>query len=447
MLGSTMSRFRPSCAVGLACVAALGVAACGSSGAGSGAAGTQGISTPTQTGPDPVKVAADYTGGKAGKAADRSLAPVVIGWSNQDNSPFGDYAPITDAVNAAVDLINHELGGIDGHPVKIEACVNGQQESQGQVCAEKFLNDSAVQAAMLGEVIVGAKSMVAGMKGSDKIIVGGWAPTPESATQPNAFWTTGGFLTGTGTYTTFLTDYLKAKTVAQIWPSDPASQQFAATLAEQYKSAGIQSTAGFVPAQSSDVTGPVLASGAKTADAVTVFPSSAPQCIAMAKALTQIGAAKTPTLGFPICFDPSVKSALGDNPTWYYSQAYPNVNVPDPSGQVGSFLYALEKYGPKDESERRFVANAESTPMYFGIVLTLAKWYTEAGPDATGAQLAKVAKRFTGPVFLGEPALKFGVPPFTSIGAQGTRFYKYEGAGKWSDATNGHWVNPPAPAQ
>ena len=72
-----------------------------------------------------------YTGGTAGKA-DPSKSPVVIGYVNEQGG-VPAFPEATQGLDAAVKYVNGELGGIQGHPIKIESCFVIANED-GQKC-------------------------------------------------------------------------------------------------------------------------------------------------------------------------------------------------------------------------------------------------------------------------------------------------------------------------
>src|SRR5262245_49776563 len=116
----TMRRVaRPRAIVALVAVVALGVWA---SVALSGSSG-------------PVLDYSAYVGGK-GKA-NASLSPVTIGWINGQGGPVTrDFPQGTRVVEAAVKMINAELGGVHGHPVKLSECFIAQAEEEGVRCGQ-----------------------------------------------------------------------------------------------------------------------------------------------------------------------------------------------------------------------------------------------------------------------------------------------------------------------
>src|SRR5262245_30153043 len=66
-----------------------------------------------------------YVGSK-GKAK-ANLSPVVLGWINgQGGPPNFNFPQVTDVARAAVRMVNAELGGVHGHPIKLNECFIAQ---------------------------------------------------------------------------------------------------------------------------------------------------------------------------------------------------------------------------------------------------------------------------------------------------------------------------------
>ena len=85
-----------------------------------------------------------YVGGKSGPA-NSSLPPVTIGYVNEqgDANPPGPLATV--GAQMAVTYINDELGGVDGHPLKLDTCFT-TTEQQGTTCADQLLGQQVAQA-------------------------------------------------------------------------------------------------------------------------------------------------------------------------------------------------------------------------------------------------------------------------------------------------------------
>ena len=108
---------------------------------------------------------------------DSSLPPVTIGFVNQQGGQqvIGQHA--TDGAQMAVNYINKELGGVDGHPVQLDTCFIASAEEEGTTCAQKFLANKSVDVIAMGAVVIGDQSFYATL-GGKLPVVGGVAPLP-----------------------------------------------------------------------------------------------------------------------------------------------------------------------------------------------------------------------------------------------------------------------------
>jgi branched-chain amino acid transport system substrate-binding protein len=203
---------------------------------------------------------------------------------------------------------------------------------------------------------------------------------------------------------------------------------------------GLHATLGLVPLNSPDVTSSIVASGAQTADALDVTLVSPAQCIAVAKALKELGVSDTkPVVSLSTCINPDVVKALGDLPHWTYFDLGESPYLQHPSPQMRAMLDAGVTYG---NGQTGAWSAAE-----FGTALWMAKVFNAVGPSSlTTSALAAEAKTFRGPMFLGDPNIHFGQPPWRNAGTLTGRFYTYEGHGKWVDATGGKYLPSPPPA-
>ena len=81
-----------------------------------------------------------YVGGK-GKANPK-LSPVTLGFINgQGGPPNFNFPQATHVIEAEVKMINAELGGIHGHPVKLNECFWAQAEEEGVRCGQQMVNE------------------------------------------------------------------------------------------------------------------------------------------------------------------------------------------------------------------------------------------------------------------------------------------------------------------
>jgi branched-chain amino acid transport system substrate-binding protein len=83
-------------------------------------------------------------------------------------------------------------------------------------------------------------------------------------------------------------------------------------------------------------------------------------------------------------------------------------------------------------------------PIAFAQILTHVKWMNAIGADKiTADAIAQQAKAFKGPMAYGAPTLECGkYKDAPAVCNDQTKFFKYEGAGKFVPASG--WVQPPA---
>src|SRR4029453_7075149 len=67
-----------------------------------------------------------------------------IGFINQEAGSVGVYPETVAAAEAAVEYINPELGGLDGHPLELVKCVTDGTVPATQRCAEQMVNEGGV---------------------------------------------------------------------------------------------------------------------------------------------------------------------------------------------------------------------------------------------------------------------------------------------------------------
>ena len=70
--------------------------------------------------------------------ADPAADPIVIGLINQEDTPLGSYPEIRRAVEAGVEFVNAELGGIDGRPLELHTCITSFNPEQSAACAQEM---------------------------------------------------------------------------------------------------------------------------------------------------------------------------------------------------------------------------------------------------------------------------------------------------------------------
>ena len=271
---------------------------------------------------------ATYSGGSAGKAA--SGSPVYVGWVNgQGGSPSDPES--TTALNAALSYINQNEDGADGHPIKLISCYVVSAEAQGQVCGQQMVNNKSIVAILQGGLDIGNQSLQTTINGSKPIILISASPGPDTVAK-NAYALNSAPISAIASMPVYMKK-IGIKTMAQIVANLPADQQIAQVVNAPIKAEGIKIKQATFPANSTDLTGALEASGVATANVSSPVVVTPAACIDYAKSMQQLGLS-TPTLASSLCLTPNIKQALGDYPKWTYQSAILNIAAPDPTGQV-----------------------------------------------------------------------------------------------------------------
>lgn len=423
-------------AAGLA--AACGIAACGSSSSSSSqtAANSGATSTAATTGSNSLAGATTqfqkFVGGASG-SADASKSPITFGFVD-DEGGFPSFPEDLVAANAAVKFVNDELGGIEGHPIKLKQCLVAGQESQGQSCAEQFLNDKSVVGSLEISMPVGAASFHSTMAGRKPTIIGSPNAAADGAAK-NSYAISAGIF-GVHAFVTFTQKFLKAKTASLLFPGDdPAGQAAGKQALQGLKAAGIDATAAGYRSTSSSMLAPAAAAGVGRTDAVIGLFPSPPTCISGAQALKTTAGSK-PVVALGACLAQPVQKQLGDFPKWFYETVFENPGAPSLSPDVAAYAAVMGHYAGPTANLGGWAQAA------FASVLTAAKMGNEVGADKLSPQtLSAALQKFRGPAPMSPPKLQWGViPGLPAVGAPTYRVYKYEGSGKFTDATHGAWI-------
>jgi branched-chain amino acid transport system substrate-binding protein len=377
-------------------------------------------------------VAAEYIGVTPGQVDD-SLAPIRIGWVNNDRGDTG--VPAYSAVTrAAVQFLNEELGGIDGHRVEIVECPTGTNDEEAQACAQQFVNDPSLLAYMVGFMGVGFDAFQEVAAGRATIY--GVSPTsPAVAAAEGQFWFSGGAAYLLDSISRYLGEHLGAESVALLLPESPAVDALTAGTAAAADDAGIELTTASYPVGSTDLSSAIVASGASDADALLAITPTTSASIALARSLQQLGVPEKPSLVIGPWTSDDVSEALGDLPRWTANSGGAMPQLGEPEDEIGLYEAAMSAYEPDASIDE------PSVSLVFGMWMTLAKMVHETGADTiTTEALADATSAFRGPMFLGPPEIRFGEEPFTAVGTGDSLYATYEGDGEWTDEVG--WLAP-----
>lgn len=380
-----------------------------------------------------VTIYGKFANAKPGKA-NPAKAPVVIGYAN-DEGGIPSFPEGTVAAKAAVTFVNEKLGGVGGHPLKLDVCLVAVSEEQGQGCAQKFLANKRIKVIVEAQLVVGSQAFHQTLAGQRPVVIA--VPiSPADAKAKNAY-AIGSGVFGVIPGAVSFAKRARAKTASLLFPGDdPTGQLAAKNIKDGLTHAGINVTDVGYKFSSSDMLPSVIASGAGRTDVtITLFPSP-PSCIAGAKALQQANVSK-PIVGLSACIAEPVKQALGDYPKMTYIALNTNPSVlGDPP--TDAYVNVMKAYASKGANVGGF------SPFSFVSVLAAVRALNlSGGAAATPAKIGAALKAWKGPTPMSPPNVRYGsIPDLPAIPSMQTRLYEYKGNGKWVDVTGGKWVLP-----
>jgi branched-chain amino acid transport system substrate-binding protein len=434
-----------------ALAAIVALAACGSSkssSSSSAAPGAGASSSATSSSPAPATGSGSggagahsvtnylaYTGGKAGPANPK-LAPVTIGWVNQQGGTQQVGPLATVGAQTAVKYINSQLGGVDGHPVALKECFIRSADEEGTTCAQQLLADKQVKVIDEGAVAIGIQSFYSTLGGGKPVIVG-VSVTPTDAAEKNAVVLFGDTTHVLGPFGTYAKQVLHAKSAALIYPNIAGITQGAQAIGNALKSAGVQVKSVAYDESQTDLTGALTSAGVQTADMIIPYSDSS-GCVNLAKGLKQLGVTDVKKIvSAPLCLNGQVQAGLGgDYPIWSYAIASSLYGDPTDPG-MPPYIKVTKQLEPAADAPDPWNLVA------FSQILTTVKFLNELGYNGISSQalLAK-AKAFKGPLALGAPSLNCGqFPSAPAVCNNRTQFFAYHGHNQFVKAAG--WLQPP----
>ena len=403
----------------LGCLAAaVALTACGSSGSGSGGSKSSTSSTTTSSGststavqPSTVSLTAKFAGVNPGKANPK-LAPFVIGFVDQEGgSPT--FAEMDHAATASVAFINDHLGGIGGHPLKLDKCVV-QAVEDGQKCAAQFVN-AHVKIANVGLMVIGNQSFYSTVGGKFPVVVSGEGGAADITT-PGAYLFDGGGSAMIGNMAQ-IANNLGAKRLAIIATSNPAGKYAIAQLmtpameklGQKYKVVYVPDT-GTTP----DYASALQAAGASTADITAVIPANVNACISTYDALKQLGISKKVVADYT-CYGSPWPQHVGTNASgWYFSGFTVNPHVTD-NADAAAWRNVMAAYG---QSAWTYTGSASKE---LQDLLLITRFASELGYDSiTPSALKAKIIGYKGPGFMVPGTLNCAAAPKATPGICGT---------------------------
>lgn len=423
-------------------VAALAACESGSGGSGGAAQSAPGTAAPVK-GSAPSGSAKDVTDypkyvgltSETPKKANPSLPPVTLGWVNEQGGPPSQTFPeATRSAQAAVKFINTELGGIQGHPVKLATCFIENSEAQGTTCGQQLSNTKGIDVIDEGIVALGNASMYGTLNGSIPTIVGVSAD-PADDTGKNVSELEGSDTSSTTAFGPFLRkQFPSAHTVAIAYQNIPGAVPVSQAIQKSAQGAGFKVTMIPYSSTATDLIGP--ATEMEQSD-IAVPDCGFADCPLMAKAINEIHGTK-PALSVPLWTDLPASGYPGnDLPKWIVGEATANLAYTQDPG-VADYYKTIEQYGLSKADAISPFAGIAFGSLLFTVKLMNQIGYAHLSPQA----VTKAIKQYKGPIPLGPTSIDCTgklYPKTTNVCSDYDQFFQYSGSGQWKLLQG--WVN------
>jgi branched-chain amino acid transport system substrate-binding protein len=132
------------------------------------------------------------------EAADPAAAPIVIGMINQEDTPLGSFPEVRRGVEAGVDFVNAELGGVGGRPLELHTCITSFDPEQSANCAQEMVAQDVV--ALVGGIDVTSNGSMPVLEQNGIPQLGGIPANLVEQQSPVTFFFSGGVTGGLGAF-------------------------------------------------------------------------------------------------------------------------------------------------------------------------------------------------------------------------------------------------------
>jgi branched-chain amino acid transport system substrate-binding protein len=358
--------------------------------------------------------------------ADESLDPVVVGMINMDEGT-PSYPDVSVGVDAAVELVNAELGGIHGRPVVVEHCNVGVDQASNQECAQRFANDDDVSVVVHGYVF-GSGFVFPILESADVPVLLQTPLTGPDFEATNAYGFQGGNAGGTVGTAAFAAKYLDAKDVVILGADNDALRSAVEQIEALPSMEGVEVSTTYIADTAADVTADVQASGAADADAVLALVN-APQCPQVAQTLQDLQI-EAPVISTTTC---AVPATLDESPElfedWYVvGSLVPPLLAEGQSEALDWFRTTFPTYGPEDKVESFHALGG------FGALLALWDAGNAAPESLTREDWSGALAGFTGPLFGGQAEFACPGPHYPAVCSNDVRAFQLDGEGVMTTA-------------
>lgn len=372
-------------------------------------------------------------GGTATGASAPTGAPIELGLANTENSPAGNYVDSRKGVEAAVEYVNEELGGVNGRPLEVESCTTDGSPETSIACANKFIQGNKL--AVMPGIDLSAPGAIPIYSQAGMPYVGGLFTSPTEYTGTTGYSFIGaaaGAVTGIAAYAG---QELQAKSVSILGPDIP---QLTAAVDGFMKpvlaKTGVTDVNVVTEAATApDMTPAVTRMNSGDPDAVIIL-FGGPSCTKAMQAVAQVNIPREKVIYGQECTNKdAIEAGGGGGEGAIFQTAFLSPDADTPNAKI--FRDSMEKYSD--------AAPGVSTATGFDSIMNLYEILKTLDPNNITRETLIAALKATNnqPAFLSHGYTCNGqqFPGLPALCDTNVRFQKYT-AGEFVETTD-QWVN------
>ena len=264
--------------------------------------------------------------------------PYVFGMINDETGAV-TFPEARQGAIAAADYVNNYLGGINGHPITIDACTGDGTPATAARCANQLVAKHPL--AILGAADVGAPASIPIYQHANLAYLGGIPFTPVPMSAPNSiqfWWVSVGDNAAAAVYAG---TQLHVKSVALVYFSNPQGESIIPQISPVFKAAGVK-TIKYIPLSPTSPDPSPQAALVESSGAEMAYVDVPNGCGNMLKSLKSVGFAGK-LMGIDPCGAPPVIQAAAGGAEGMYI-ASPFLLQSGTGSQARLFQAAMKKW-------------------------------------------------------------------------------------------------------
>ncbi|HUL25681.1 MAG TPA: ABC transporter substrate-binding protein [Streptosporangiaceae bacterium] len=264
--------------------------------------------------------------------------PYVFGMINDETGAV-TFPEARQGAIAAADYVNNYLGGINGHPITIDACTGDGTPATAARCANQLVAKHPL--AILGAADVGAPASIPIYQHANLAYLGGIPFTPVPMTAPNSiqFWSVS--VGDNAAAAVYAGTQLHVKSVALVYFSNPQGESIIPQISPVFKAAGVK-TIKYIPLSPTSPDPSPQAALVESSGAEMAYVDVPNGCGNMLKSLKSVGFAGK-LMGIDPCGAPPVIQAAAGGAEGMYI-ASPFLLQSGTGSQARLFQAAMKKW-------------------------------------------------------------------------------------------------------